>query len=43
MIRKFKLEGVAQRRFDFLMSDVDESEVETYTGREIDNYHIKEN
>ena len=42
MIRKFKLEGVAQRRFDFLLNEPNEAEVESYTGRDIDEYHIKE-
>lgn len=38
MIRKFQLEGVAKSRFDFMLKDVDDTEVETYTGINIDNY-----
>ena len=40
-IRKFQLEGVAQSRYDFLLNDVDKSEVETYTGKNIDRYGMK--
>lgn len=41
-IRKFQLEGVAQRRYDFLLSDPDKSEVEVYTGKNIDRYRLTE-
>ena len=41
MIRKFQLEGVAQSRYDFLLNDPDPTEVETYTGLNIDRYGIK--
>lgn len=37
-IKKFKLEGVAQSRFDFLLNDPDDTEVETYTGKNIETY-----
>lgn len=37
-IRKFQLEGVAQSRYDFLLKDVDKTEVETYTGKNIETY-----
>lgn len=37
-IRKFQLEGVAQSRYDFLIKEVDDTEVETYTGRDIERY-----
>lgn len=37
-IRKFELEGVAKSRYDFLLKDVNKAEVETYTGKNIDNY-----
>lgn len=37
-IKKFKLEGVATSRFDFLLKDVDPTEVETYTGKNIERY-----
>ena len=40
-IRKFQLEGVAQSRYDFLLKDVDETEVETYTGKNIEHYGMK--
>lgn len=40
-IHKFQLEGVAASRYDFLVRDVDESEVETYTGDNIDHYGMK--
>lgn len=41
-IRKFQLEGVAKRRYDFLLKDIDprNPEVETYTGKDIDDYHL---
>ncbi len=37
-VQKLKLEGVAESRFDFLMSDPDPSEQEEYTGVNIDDY-----
>lgn len=37
-VRKFNLEGVARSRYDFIDKDVDETEVETYTGVDIDRY-----
>jgi len=37
-IRKFQLEGVAKSRYDFLLKDVNETEVETYTGKNIEKY-----
>ena len=40
-IRKFQLEGVAASRYDFLVKDVDPTEVETYTGLNIDHYGMK--
>ncbi len=40
-IRKFQLEGVAQSRYDFLLRDVSQSETETYTGINIDDYGMK--
>lgn len=40
-IRKFQIEGVAKRRYDFMLNDIDETEVETYTGLDIDKYGIK--
>ena len=40
-IKRFQLEGVASQRYDFLMKDVDPSEVETYTGEDIENYGMK--
>lgn len=36
--RKFQLEGVAQSRYDFLLKEPDPTEVETYTGLNIDDY-----
>lgn len=39
-IRRFQLEGVARSRFDFLTKPVDPSEVETYTGKNIERYGI---
>ena len=38
LLRKMQLEGVSSKRYDFLMKDVDSSEVETYTGKNIDDY-----
>lgn len=40
MIRKFQLEGVASTRYDFLMTDPEPGEVETYTGQNINQYGI---
>lgn len=40
-IHKFQLEGVAASRYDFLTRDIDDSEVETYTGDNIDHYGMK--
>lgn len=37
-IRKFQLEGVAQSRFDYLLEDPSEIDVETYTGKNIETY-----
>ena len=41
LIRRLQLEGVAQSRYDFLLEDVNETEVETYTGKNIDHYGMK--
>ena len=38
LLRKFQLEGVPKSRYDFLLKDPSEDEVELYTGRNIDNY-----
>lgn len=38
-INKLKLEAVALRRVDFLLTPPDENEVETYTGDDIKNYN----
>ena len=41
MIRQFKLQGVPQSRFDFMLKDPNpEVEVETYTGKNIDHYGL---
>lgn len=40
-IRKLRLEGVAKSRYDFLVKEVDDSEVETYTGKNINTYGLK--
>lgn len=40
MIRKFQLEGVSKARYDFLLDEPDKTEVETYTGMNIDKYGI---
>lgn len=40
-LRKFQLEGVPSSRYDFLMKEVSNSEVETYTGKNIDRYGLK--
>lgn len=37
-IRKFQLEGVAKSRYDFLLKEVSDTEVETYTGKNIERY-----
>lgn len=37
-IRKFQLEGVAKSRYDFLLEKPDVTEVETYTGEDIERY-----
>jgi pilus assembly protein CpaF len=39
-VRKFQLEGVAQSRYDFVIKDVDKTEVETYTGKDINRYGL---
>lgn len=41
LLRKFQLEGVAESQYDFLLKDPDNSEVETYTGEDIDRYGLK--
>lgn len=41
MIRKLKLQGVSTSRYDFLLKDPDENEVETYTGQNIIGYGLK--
>lgn len=40
-VHKFQLEGVATSRYDFLTKEIDESEVETYTGENIERYGMK--
>lgn len=40
-IRKFQLEGVAASRYDFLVKDPSDTEVETYTGKDIEKYGVK--
>lgn len=40
-INKLRMEGVAEYRFDFLLKDVDENEVEEYTGENIEDYGMK--
>lgn len=37
-IRKFQLEGVAKSRYDFLLKEPSKTEVETYTGKNINRY-----
>lgn len=37
-IRKFQLEGVAKSRYDFLLEPINDAEVETYTGKNIETY-----
>lgn len=39
-IRKFQLEGVAKSRYDFMLSEPSKTEVETYTGKNIDRYGL---
>lgn len=42
-INKLQLEGIAKRRFDFLLKDVDEAnEIQEYTGEDIVGYHMRE-
>ena len=40
IVRKLQLEGVAKSRYDFLLKDVSKTEVETYTGKNIDRYGL---
>lgn len=40
-IRKFQLEGVAMSRYDFLLNEPSKTEVETYTGNNIETYGMK--
>jgi pilus assembly protein CpaF len=40
-VNKFKIEGIAESRYDFLIKDVDPLEVETYTGKNIEHYGMK--
>lgn len=35
---KFKLEGVSEKRYDFLLNDPSDDETETYTGKNISHY-----
>lgn len=37
-VRRMQLEGVSRSRYDFLIKDLDKTEVETYTGKNIDHY-----
>jgi pilus assembly protein CpaF len=39
-IDRFKLQGISSKRYDFLTKEVNEFEVETYTGTNIDHYGI---
>lgn len=39
-VRKLQLEGVAKSRYDFLVKEVNRAEVETYTGKNINNYGL---
>lgn len=39
---RMAIEGVAKSRFDFLTREVDPSEVETYTGKNISHYGMKQ-
>ena len=38
LTRRLELEGVSSKRYDFLLNEVNTSEVETYTGRNINHY-----
>ena len=40
LLRKFQLEGVAKSRYSFLLGELDSTEVETYTGLNIEKYGI---
>lgn len=40
LLRKFQLEGVAKSRYDFLLKDADNCEIETYTGLDIDTFGL---
>lgn len=40
MINQLQIEGVSRKRYDFLIKDPDENEVETYTGKNIEKYGI---
>lgn len=39
-VRKLQLEGVSKNRYDFLLKEPSETEVETYTGRDIETYGL---
>lgn len=39
-VRRLQLEGVAKTRYDFLVKEISEAEVETYTGKNINKYGI---
>ena len=39
-IRKFQLEGVAKSRYDFLLNESSNTEVESYTGKDIEKYGL---
>lgn len=41
--RRFQLEGVAESRYDFLLKDPSNTEVETYTGKNIEHYGMSIN
>lgn len=38
LVRKLQLEGVAKSRYDFLLKEVSNAEVESYTGKNINDY-----
>lgn len=40
-VRRLQLEGVAKKRYEFLLNEVSDAEVETYTGKNIDKYGIE--
>ena len=40
-IHKMQLEGISASRYDFLTREVDPTEVETYTGENIEKYGMK--